>query len=62
VTDQRPLLDCAGAAERLGVPERFVRRLVAERRLAYIKVGRYVRFDQAVLDAWIAAQRVEPEV
>lgn len=32
------------AAEWLGVSERMVRRLVAERRIAYVKIGRYVRF------------------
>ena len=31
-------------ASRLGVSERFVRRLVEERRIAFHKIGRYVRF------------------
>jgi excisionase family DNA binding protein len=52
------LLDIAGAAERLGTPQRFVRRLVDQRRIAY-KVGKYVRFDPADIDRWLAAQRVE---
>ncbi|MEM1334419.1 MAG: helix-turn-helix domain-containing protein, partial [Actinomycetota bacterium] len=33
-------------AERLGTTERFVRRLVCERRIPFFKVGKYVRFDQ----------------
>jgi excisionase family DNA binding protein len=33
--------------ERLGVEVRFVRRLMAERRVPFVKVGRYVRFDIA---------------
>ena len=59
---QRPpsLLDIGEAAERLGVTPRFMRRLVFERRLPYIKVGKYVRFESADLEAWLASNRVEP--
>ena len=46
-------------AERLGVEVRFVRRLVAERRVPFVKVGRYVRFDIAEVANWIDEQRVE---
>jgi excisionase family DNA binding protein len=53
------LVDIAGAAERLGTPQRFVRRLVTQRRIAYYKVGKYVRFDPADIERWLAAQRVE---
>ncbi len=53
------LLDVAGAADRLSVTPRFIRRLVHERRLAYIKVGKYIRFDPADLEAWLADRRVE---
>ena len=44
----------------LNTSDRFVRRLVAERRIAFHKVGRHVRFAVADLDAWLAAARVEP--
>ena len=37
---------------------RFVRRLVAERRIPYVKVGKFVRFDPAELEAWIDERRV----
>jgi excisionase family DNA binding protein len=37
------LLTVEEAADRLGTSVRFVRRLVAERRIAYVKVGRHVR-------------------
>jgi excisionase family DNA binding protein len=50
----------ADAAARLGTTTRFVRRLVAERRIAYTKVGRYVRFTNADIESFIAAGRVEP--
>ena len=50
----------AEAAERLGTPVRFVRRLIAERRVRFYKVGRYVRFDIRDLDEFLAAGRIEP--
>ena len=37
------LLSVEQAAERLGTSVRFVRRLVFERRIAYVKLGRHVR-------------------
>jgi excisionase family DNA binding protein len=53
------LLTVEVAAERLGTSTRFVRRLVAERRIAYVKVGRHARLDPADVEAFIAARRVE---
>ncbi len=57
-TTSAGLLDVTGVAQRLGVPVRFVRRLVAERRVRYVKLGRNVRFDLADLDALVAAGTV----
>jgi excisionase family DNA binding protein len=48
------------AAEYLGVSVRFVRRLVAERRIAFHKAGARVLFAVADLDAFMLAGRVEP--
>lgn len=48
------------AAQRLGTSTRFLRRLVAERRIPYVKIGRHVRFHVSDLDAFIASGRVEP--
>ena len=53
-------MDCAQAGEYLGTGERFVRRLVAERRIPFVKLGKLVRFKPDDLDAWIEANRVEP--
>lgn len=53
------LLGVGELAERLGTTERFVRRLVAERRVPFHKVGKYVRFDPADIDEWLVARRVE---
>jgi excisionase family DNA binding protein len=56
-----PLLDIEGLATRLGVGARFVRRLVEERRVPFVKVGRLVRFDPVEVEAWIRASRVAPQ-
>jgi excisionase family DNA binding protein len=53
------LLTPQEAADRLGTSLRFVRRLVLERRIPFIKVGRHVRIAASDLDAFIAAGRVE---
>jgi excisionase family DNA binding protein len=52
------LLDIAGVAERLAVTERFVRRLVFERRIPFLKIGHFVRFDPVEVERWIAQARV----
>ncbi|UGQ15135.1 excisionase family DNA-binding protein [Yinghuangia sp. ASG 101] len=55
------LLTVAEAAERMGLKgERFPRRLIAERRIAYVKVGSHVRIRASVIDAYLAANTVEP--
>jgi excisionase family DNA binding protein len=60
VSNATELLSVAEAADRLGVPVRFVRRLIAERRIRFYKVGRYVRIDRHDIDAFIEAGRVDP--
>jgi excisionase family DNA binding protein len=53
------LLTAQEAAEQLGTSVRFVRRLIAERRIAYVRVGRHVRIAEADLASFVAAGRVE---
>lgn len=53
-------LDVHGAADYLGVKVRFVRRLVAERRIAFHKPGAHLRFDVADLEEFMQACRFEP--
>jgi excisionase family DNA binding protein len=53
------LLTVEEAAGRLGTSTRFVRRLIFERRIAFVKVGRHVRICPADLDAFIAAGRID---
>ena len=56
--DQIPhLLSIPELAERLGTGVRHVRRLVQERRVPYVKVGKFVRFDPVEISEWLAAGR-----
>jgi excisionase family DNA binding protein len=50
------------AAERLDTTPRFIRRLIAERRIAFTRLGRHVRIPADVLDEFVAAGRVEPQI
>jgi excisionase family DNA binding protein len=53
------LVDIAAAAQKLGVSVRYMRRLVGERRIPYVKLGHYVRFDANELERWIDRSRVD---
>ena len=53
-------LSVAQVAERLGTTERFPRRLVAERRITFVKVGRHVRIPESALSEFIDANTVRP--
>jgi excisionase family DNA binding protein len=48
------------AALYLNTSVRFVRRLIAERRIAFHKIGAHIRFALADLEAFVQAGRVEP--
>ena len=52
-------LTVAEAAAFLNTSERFVRRLVSERRVAFHHVGRHVRFAVSDLDVFVQAGRVD---
>ncbi|MEI5098746.1 helix-turn-helix domain-containing protein [Streptomyces sp. PmtG] len=47
-------------AELLGTTVRFPRRLVEERRIRYVKVGRHVRIPVSALEEFITSCTVEP--
>ena len=60
-TTTRPaLIDLPAVAELLGVTERHVRRLVAERRIPFYKWGHFLRFDPDEVKAWIREHRIGP--
>jgi excisionase family DNA binding protein len=58
--DNDRLLTVAEAAEMLATSERFPRRLIAERRIRYIRVGRHVRIPESALRELLRAGTVEP--
>ncbi len=51
------LLDITEVARHLGVNVRHVRRLIAERRIPFIKWGHLIRFDPAEIVEWLARNR-----
>lgn len=59
--DRESLWDIRAVARRLGVPVRHVRRLVAERRIPFIKWGHLLRFEPSEIEAWIDNARRSPE-
>ncbi|SOD72955.1 excisionase family DNA binding protein [Jatrophihabitans sp. GAS493] len=54
------LLTVEQAADRLGTGVRFPRRLIAERRIRFVRVGRHVRIPVSALDEFVAAGTVQP--
>ncbi len=51
------LLAIGEVAEHLGVAQRHVRRLVAERRIPFVKWGHLLRFDSGEIAAWLDRAR-----
>ncbi|MFD7946927.1 excisionase family DNA-binding protein [Streptomyces sp. NPDC059744] len=56
------LLTVEQAAQLLGTTTRFPRRLIAERRITFVKVGRHVRIPEGALADFVAANTVQPIV
>ena len=54
------LLTVEDAAERLSTSVRFIRRLIAERRIEFVRVGRHIRISETALDDFIASGVVKP--
>ena len=52
------LWDIEQLSNHLAVSERYVRRMVYERKVPYLKVGKYVRFDPAEITDWLAQMRI----
>jgi excisionase family DNA binding protein len=51
------LLDITAVAKHLGVNVRHVRRLIAERRIPFIKWGHLIRFDPSEIADWLEHNR-----
>lgn len=56
-SDRLPLMDLPAVADRLGVNHRHVRRLVAERRIPFLKWGHLLRFDPSEIEGWLDQAR-----
>ncbi|MGW7481534.1 helix-turn-helix domain-containing protein [Nonomuraea muscovyensis] len=54
------LLTVEEAAELLNTSPRFVRRLIAERRIEFVKLGRPVRIRESAVIAYVVAGTVTP--
>ena len=59
-TSPASLIDLPTLAETLGVNHRHIRRLVAERRIPFIKWGHLLRFDPIDVQQWIDEHRTTP--
>ena len=53
------LLTVDQVAEQLGTSVRFPRRLIAERRITFVRIGRHVRIPEGAVLAMIEAGTVE---
>ncbi len=58
---RRRLLHIDAVAEQLSTSVRHIRRLVHERRIPVVRVGRLIRFDPVDLDAWLDEHRSSAE-
>ena len=56
--DKAALISVEQLADELGVAVRYVRRIIAERRIPYVKVGHLIRFERDEVDRWVEANRV----
>lgn len=56
---RRELYDIPQVALMLDVRESFVRRLVAQRRIPFLTIGKFIRFDPDELGHWLDHRRAE---
>ena len=53
------LLTVNEVAERRSTPVGYPRRLIQERRITFVRIGRHVRIPESVVDSWISEGTVE---
>jgi excisionase family DNA binding protein len=58
-SDLPTLVDIDTVAHHLGVTVRHVRRLIDERRIPFVKVGKFVRFDVDEIARWVDNHRTD---
>ncbi len=54
------LLTAKEVAELLALPESWVREATREGRLPHLSLGRYRRYSQRAIEAWLAEQQAGP--
>jgi excisionase family DNA binding protein len=54
------LLTVDQAADALGTSPNFPRRLIAERRIRFVRVGRLVRIPESALEEFVSEGTVDP--
>ena len=54
------LLTVAEVADMLGTTDRFPRRLITERRIRFVHIGRHVRIPESAVHEFIRSGTVEP--
>jgi excisionase family DNA binding protein len=62
MSSKEKLLTVGQAAERWGTSVHFPRRLIRERRITFVRIGRHVRIPEREVEALIAEGTVEPMV
>ena len=60
VTIKSHLVDIHEVAQYLGISPETLYKMVSQRRIPYVKVGRLVKFDVRLLDEWIKKNTVMP--
>lgn len=56
------LLDIPAAADRLGVPEGWLRKAVTARRVPFTRIGKHVRFTEEHLESIVRAGEQAPQL
>jgi excisionase family DNA binding protein len=54
------LLTVQQVADLLGTTVRFPRRLIEERRITFVKVGRHVRIPESAVSAFVREHTIQP--
>ena len=60
MTATPPFLSIVETAEYLGTSERFIRRLIAERRIGFVKLGRPIRIPMSTIEEFVQGGTVQP--
>ncbi len=56
---EKRLLNIKEASEYLGIPKGSLYKLVWQRRIPFVKIGKALRFDKEKIDKWIEKNTVE---